>query len=728
MDGFTGTIRLFGISSSIDQQLLAKIIATGIYTLWSMWLETSVMRDHHIVYPSPSNSQGKESSKQGTTPQLAAAETTENSIRGTLLRWFMGDTAARRNTKSDNSRGQVKSTDKLAPTLSVDEKQAELDNIPLDDPHRFRKLRNRLEDAHISSSPHVHYTTPRLLSRLQDEEDGFDTVKSVMQLNGGGKKRQSASFVAKSKENLQKRTSSIISLVKKQDNKNVRKDAVLSNLAVPQHIAAYSPLRSLDQTCDKKIGLEHLYLETNDIEAFAKHQSIVLSVTCYPVGCPNRPCSGPTMCRISYFKFKKNSSEEHVTDADRPLGEMILQWCQQSSLTCKDQLQGKLEHILRSGQNSPEPLKTCSSDTADTASTHSMNRNTSKDHHHHLDFHGCHQLIKDHVLSFSHDTGRIIVFFASTDTASRVNDKQNGNKKEPRTCIEIWQSCTECDQATRPILMSKATFQFSFAKYLELLLYSDKFAIAPALNCQHACAKSNTIHHFRVLGIPDAPIVKITYEYAPLYELRTPRLQVIPDAPRLEEHTPISQSVLKRWAAQAEQDVNDFFNHVAAHLYVMENYVAAETKRETRSSSADQKHSNQLQERLSQFKNELSSLRKSLLQDEKAQLLAELEKTPIDCLNDFRRLYSFQSSSILTRLREWQNSWCPDLMAECTWEPPDYMTDNKIHCFPGSSILVRQDEPSSIIAYTLRLGTFGLLQIDRDLHRGNVKLTEPKFH
>lgn len=700
LEGFTGTIRLYGISSSIDQQTVANIVAAGIYTLWNMWLESFVMRDHQIVYPSPNTSQTKEYSKQEATisPPPTSTETTKNSVRDSLLRWLFGDATKRNHAKTpEDDHENAKPARKPSVSLdsSVKNAQAEVDNIPLDDTHRFRKLRIQLQDAQISSSPYVHFTTPRLLSRLQDEEDGFDTVKSVMQLNGGSKKTQSASFVARSKQNLQKRTSSIISLVKKQESSNER--PALNNLIIPQHITAYSPLRSLGQICDKKIGLDHLYLETNNVDAFIKHQSIVLSLTSYPIGCPNRPCCGPTLCRISYFRFQSDPAEEHVTDADRPLGEMILQWCQQSGLMCKDQLQRKLECALRSG-HSPESLKSSCSDT-ETASTHSTHRNANGGDHRHLGIHGCQQLIKDHVLCFSHNAGRINVFFASTDPVPQEENDKNESVKS--SGIEIWQTCAECDQATHPVLMSKATYQFSFAKYLEFLLYNDKFATAPALNCHHANTKSNIIHQFRALDIPSAPIVKITYEEAPLYELRTPRLQVIPDAPKLKEHTPVSQSVLKRWKAQEEQDVNDFFQYVATHLDVMDNYVAAETKRETRSVT-DQKRKGELQDRLSQFKEGLSLLRKSLLQDEKTQLQVELDKTPIDSLNDFRRLYSFRSSAILTRLREWQQKWCPDLMDECTWEPPDYMTDNKIHCFPGSSILVRQDEPSSIIAYTLR--------------------------
>ena len=39
--------------------------------------------------------------------------------------------------------------------------------------------------------------------------------------------------------------------------------------------------------------------------------------------------------------------------------------------------------------------------------------------------------------------------------------------------------------------------------------------------------------------------------------------------------------------------------------------------------------------------------------------------------------------------------------SENNWVIPEYATNDKIHTFPGSSVLVREQEPSSTIAYAL---------------------------
>ena len=71
-------------------------------------------------------------------------------------------------------------------------------------------------------------------------------------------------------------------------------------------------------------------------------------------------------------------------------------------------------------------------------------------------------------------------------------------------------------------------------------------------------------------------------------------------------------------------------------------------------------------------------------------------------MNDFNRWFSIKVKSILESLKLWQETNCPELDAECVWDPmPDWIKSDTVHLFPGSSIPVREDEPSSIIAHTL---------------------------
>ncbi|KAI7857814.1 hypothetical protein BDC45DRAFT_499443 [Circinella umbellata] len=76
-------------------------------------------------------------------------------------------------------------------------------------------------------------------------------------------------------------------------------------------------------------------------------------------------------------------------------------------------------------------------------------------------------------------------------------------------------------------------------------------------------------------------------------------------------------------------------------------------------------------------------------------------------LNDVRRAFSIQAKLIMNQLNEWQQDQCPELIAECAWDVPGYFSsEKKVHAMPDSSILVRENEPTSIIAYTLNCASY----------------------
>ncbi|KAG1106736.1 hypothetical protein G6F42_016630 [Rhizopus arrhizus] len=82
-------------------------------------------------------------------------------------------------------------------------------------------------------------------------------------------------------------------------------------------------------------------------------------------------------------------------------------------------------------------------------------------------------------------------------------------------------------------------------------------------------------------------------------------------------------------------------------------------------------------------------------------MLYALADTSLNELNDFRRYFAIQAESIIHYLTEWQQLKCDEVTDVCGWDSPDYISQKTVHCFPGSSVLVREDEPTSIIAYSL---------------------------
>ncbi|KAG0191355.1 hypothetical protein DFQ28_000368 [Apophysomyces sp. BC1034] len=236
--------------------------------------------------------------------------------------------------------------------------------------------------------------------------------------------------------------------------------------------------------------------------------------------------------------------------------------------------------------------------------------------------------------------------------------------------------------------MSLEAFHFSFAKYLELIIYSSRF-VAPSTLCQHVKSKTAIMRCFRLAGIT----VKLVFENGKPYELRAPRIQAGP----LDVQPPtcsarISATLLKRWRFEIAQDVDTFFKSTSDHLDSLERYVKAEAMRQCRENhSLSEPAIHDVQ---------LDAMRKGLEADH-ANLLQELGQPNEYDLNDFRRLFAIKSLMILDRMRAWQQQRYAELSDECTWDAPDYIQSKHIHCFPDSPILVREDEPTSIIAYTL---------------------------
>ena len=79
-----------------------------------------------------------------------------------------------------------------------------------------------------------------------------------------------------------------------------------------------------------------------------------------------------------------------------------------------------------------------------------------------------------------------------------------------------------------------------------------------------------------------------------------------------------------------------------------------------------------------------------------------LATSPIAQLNDIRRQLIQSYQSIQAKLDAWQKK--REIKVDSrdkSVELPIYLTDKKVHVLPGSMVMVREEEPSSIIAYTL---------------------------
>lgn len=100
---------------------------------------------------------------------------------------------------------------------------------------------------------------------------------------------------------------------------------------------------------------------------------------------------------------------------------------------------------------------------------------------------------RDHAVYWMHSNERISISLATIPLADADDDPTAELDLEASTPpfesthprISLWTTCKICHASTKPMLMSAATYAYSFAKFAELLLYDPKFVPLPDL-CEHA--------------------------------------------------------------------------------------------------------------------------------------------------------------------------------------------------------------------------------------------------
>ncbi|KAK4522106.1 uncharacterized protein ATC70_004645 [Mucor velutinosus] len=745
-----GTIRIYGLNANDETftKTLIELVQSLVYLTYSLYLEAYVMRDSHVklaistAAPNTPNTAttmqtATESSHADMTTKLSSHHIKKTTDSSGLFGWLKklatsrdlpttpppsidSEKTVRRKSNPLATVRRGLSLNNLSKKLqqaaatttdatTVNALPFDFDTITEGDPHRFCKLKKRIEFALISSSPECHFPYPNLLNRLETEENMMIEQKRLLMLQ-----EESMAPVADIARPLskqqQRRRSSLVSSF----SQSVKRSTIVPEAQLPQSITAYVSIRIPTLLADSRHGLEHLLLDTTSLNSFKQHQSITIGFTCYPIGCPDRPCLGPLMSKIDYFRYESpvDSTTTLFPSIDQSLGHTIRHWCNQSQSSCQLHIDEQAQFIPNLLNNTPNPLNN-STQRPDTlhhekpsessiytlatpllsssrSSTMLNNRQCSK-------FHGCQQPLIDHIFSFTHGIGRINVY-ASTESTCVMREKDR---------IVTWLVCSVCDASTRPLLLSNEAASFSFAKYLELLFYSTKLA-SPESFCAHTTSThaTNTKSIISRCFLYNGIAFKFTYEDAKYYELRAPRIQIAPEtlvgdkltfvAPR------VGVSTLMEWKHKsAERDVDLFFQSIRAHLDLLNHYTIAESKRKARilgneTTSAKQ----QLQSESRALDLEIKGLSKRLDADHQAMLYA-LSDTSLNELNDFRRYFAIQSESIIRYLTDWQQLKCDEVTDACGWDSPDYISQKTVHCFPGSSVLVREDEPTSIIAYSL---------------------------
>jgi 1-phosphatidylinositol-3-phosphate 5-kinase len=88
------------------------------------------------------------------------------------------------------------------------------------------------------------------------------------------------------------------------------------------------------------------------------------------------------------------------------------------------------------------------------------------------------------------------------------------------------------------------------------------------------------------------------------------------------------------------------------------------------------------------------------LEEAERHICEKLDASGAGQLNDSRLALSDLIGTLLSEIADWRRSRKVGDDLECS-TVPEYTKPGKVHALPGSSVLVREDEPSSIVAYTL---------------------------
>ncbi|KAI8917431.1 hypothetical protein BC831DRAFT_484979 [Entophlyctis helioformis] len=416
--------------------------------------------------------------------------------------------------------------------------------------------------------------------------------------------------------------------------------------------------RSSRISADSKAGLGYLIKNNNSLSGVKRHQSISLAFSYMPAGGQSSkiPCYPPELVTIRYYE----QDEEGVQD--RTLGGYIEFLCSNAPNEC-------------------------------------FNPN-------------CGHRMGSHDIAYNHNSCCITVRTEQSPSPAEPDRPALLADHEPCSdtddCIQMWTSCTACGAASEKLPMSIATWHYSFGKYMEMLLYHP--SLFPADLCPHAPTSRSLVEHHFQLG---SYTVTFAFTLTILYELCIPHFKVDPDfsvRSLMVGSMPLSTAIppSRDQLLGVRSDVSAFYqslNTYAAHLAVLIKSAPAPKSSlslqslplfsPSQSSLSGGGGGRGTDDRL----DELLSDMQHTFQDEEQQLVDSIA-VALD-LNHWRRRCLDQMRDRIKSVETLHKEYFGLYPLSRSWALPEYSNNPLLHIIPSSSVVVREDEPGSIIAFTL---------------------------
>ncbi|KAF9202093.1 hypothetical protein BGZ49_007733 [Haplosporangium sp. Z 27] len=670
-----------------------KIVELLVFALCSLQLETYLLRDHDITRPDPTQHEADAKFSKSPTITTQTNNASKRISKGSsFFGWLSRGTLPAKYKKG---------TTQLA--LDADfNRQGSSDDVGFaEDLHslqnyKFAKIIQQVEKAIISVSPDVVFPPPHLLLRLRDEE-AFCTDSMRRPYTW-----EDIEFVAKK-----------IGFGNRMIRQNTSSVGQVTRSGTTGSQAQNSSLNTQKLPVDSRAGLDHLMTNSNSLQGIFNHQSISFSYSYYWSATAASPCHPPNLITVEYYR-KEGQYE------DMGLGEMIEFICKRANSSCTD--------------------PTCG-----------------------------HKRV-EHISTYTHGEARINITVEQPrpDSATNFDSEEFTPFLSNKETIATWTRCKVCKARTKPKSLSWASRLYSFGKYLELLLYSQHFQPGPRPLCNHVVNKDAIARCYLYRGL----VVNFEVESIDLFEMRISRLQVHEDfnaMPRFDaghidddkrEYSTayststgpsprvsmVSISLNSDYVTEKEQtnlldttrlEILHFYESCKKIIVIMEQHLG-ETK--SISKHAANKPSNNLNAATT-----LDPVKKAALgrldelgdrwKADEFDLYDQLKRIPFYRLNDLRNRFGDCIKRTMRSMESWQKENCPESLSpdkkdSLEWVLPEYVTQDTLHTFPGSSVIVREDEPSSIIASTLSSSDYlslvsSLLNHDDDLTEGEEKAPLP---
>ncbi|WVR05981.1 hypothetical protein IAU60_003009 [Kwoniella sp. DSM 27419] len=257
--------------------------------------------------------------------------------------------------------------------------------------------------------------------------------------------------------------------------------------------------------------------------------------------------------------------------------------------------------------------------------------------------------------------------------------------------LEVWSRCEQCGATSQPRKVNGIAGAYSWGKFLEMLYYTE--FLCPAGLCTHG---SGSMAHF--FGVSNC-VLALWVEPVPVLDVRLPKLQVGPNVTKRKAGKEAVAATMEGLVRKEHQEAGEselkgeivaFHNEALRKLDIMGHYCRRKPDLQVAADEA----------------NELSALRTNLDGD-RDFLLDRLASTAPSQLNDVREKVSRIIHAWTITLSVFKNQHARDTeIPDAGYIMPEFVRDKKVVTPPGSCVLVREEEPASIIAHALSCLTY----------------------